>query len=96
MAHQTKGLNPFLPFDTYIPDGEPKVFGDRVYLYGSCDRFGGGYCCDRYRVFSAPLADLTAEKGREVVRFHRSLPFYRPTPLVHLRALHPQVPATPP
>ncbi len=35
----------------------------------------------------APLADLTAEKGREVVRFHRSLPFYRPTPLVHLRAL---------
>ena len=59
MAHQTRGLNPFLPFDTYIPDGEPKVFGDRVYLYGSCDRFGGGYCCDRYRVFSAPLADLT-------------------------------------
>lgn len=59
-APRTPGLNPFLPFDTYIPDGEPKVFGGRVYLYGSFDLFGGGYCCDRYHVFSAPLADLTA------------------------------------
>ena len=56
---QIPGLNPFLPFDTYVPDGEPKVFGDRLYLYGSYDLFGGGYCCDRYHVFSAPLADLT-------------------------------------
>ena len=41
---QRHGLNPFLPFSTYIPDGEPKVFGDRVYLYGSYDIFGEGYC----------------------------------------------------
>lgn len=57
---QVPGLNPFLPFATYVPDGEPKVFGDRLYLYGSYDLFDGGYCCDRYHVFSAPLADLTA------------------------------------
>lgn len=32
--------NPILPFWEYIPDGEPRVFGDRVYLYGSHDRVG--------------------------------------------------------
>ena len=52
-------MNPFLPFGTYIPDGEPKVFGDRLYLYGSYDRFGSGYCSKEYHVVSAPLNDLT-------------------------------------
>ncbi len=59
MDGQVPGLNPFLPFETYIPDGEPKVFGDRLYLYGSYDRFGRGYCSGEYHVVSAPLADLT-------------------------------------
>lgn len=59
MRSQTPGLNPFLPFSTYIPDGEPKVFGDRVYLYGSFDRFRSGYCCGEYHVVSAPVGDLT-------------------------------------
>ena len=52
------GMNPFLPFGTYIPDGEPKVFGDRVYLYGSYDLFGEGYCSRVYHTFSAPVTDL--------------------------------------
>lgn len=30
--------NPYLPSLEYIPDGEPRVFGDRVYVYGSHDR----------------------------------------------------------
>ena len=72
---QTKGLNPFLPFDSYIPDGEPKVFGDRVYLYGSCDRFGGGYCCDEYHVFSAPLEDLTDWTDHGVSFSDRDVPW---------------------
>ena len=55
-----QGLNPFLPFSDYIPDGEPKVFGERLYLYGSQDLFGEGYCSREYRVFSAPLSDPTA------------------------------------
>ena len=38
-----QALNPFLPLHTYIPDGEPHVFGDRVYLYGSHDKEGGEY-----------------------------------------------------
>ena len=25
--------NPYLPKWEYIPDGEPRVFGDRVYIY---------------------------------------------------------------
>ena len=27
--------NPYLPSWEYIPDGEPRVFGNRVYVYGS-------------------------------------------------------------
>ncbi|MCQ2088232.1 MAG: xylosidase, partial [Bacilli bacterium] len=30
--------NPYLPGWEYIPDGEPKVFGDRLYIFGSHDR----------------------------------------------------------
>lgn len=58
---QTPGLNPFLPFGIYIPDGEPKVFGDRLYLYGSFDLPGNdaGYCSNVYHTVSAPLSDLT-------------------------------------
>lgn len=51
-------MNPFLPLNTYIPDGEPKVFGDRVYLYGSKDLFGGEYCCYKYHVYSASVDNL--------------------------------------
>ena len=40
-------------------NGEPKIFGDRLYLYGSYDRFGGGYCGKAYHAVSAPLSDLT-------------------------------------
>ena len=34
--------NPYLPSHEYIPDAEPHVFGDRVYIYGSHDLFNGG------------------------------------------------------
>ena len=34
--------NPYLPSWEYVPDGEPYVFGDRVYVYGSHDFFNGG------------------------------------------------------
>ncbi len=38
---KTNGCNPYLPSWEYVPDGEPRVFGGRVYVYGSHDRFGG-------------------------------------------------------
>lgn len=53
-------VNPFLPKDEYIPDGEPHVFGDRVYLFGSHDEFDGAfYCVNDYVGWSAPLDDLS-------------------------------------
>ena len=52
-------MNPILPLWEYIPDGEPRVFGDRVYLYGSHDRVGHHEFCDgKLKVWSAPLSDL--------------------------------------
>lgn len=52
--------NPFLPLYEYIPDGEPHVFGDRVYLYGSHDKEGGEtFCMLDYTVYSAPVDDLS-------------------------------------
>lgn len=54
-----QAFNPFLPLNEYIPDGEPHVFGDRVYHYGSHDREGGWtFCMDNYVVYSAPVDDL--------------------------------------
>ncbi len=55
-----QGFNPFLPGWEYIPDGEPHVFGERVYLYGSHDRFDGDdYCQNNYVCWSAPVDDLS-------------------------------------
>ncbi len=52
-------FNPYLPLDTYIPDGEPHVFGNRLYVFGSHDKEGGdGYCLLDYEAWSAPLDDL--------------------------------------
>lgn len=53
-------FNPYLPLDEYIPDGEPHVFGDRVYVYGSHDQEGGyTFCMRDYVVYSAPVDDLS-------------------------------------
>lgn len=53
-------MNPYLPNYEYIPDGEPRVFGDRVYVYGSHDRSGSDSFCDFVlKCWSAPVNDLT-------------------------------------
>ena len=58
-ATQALAANPYLPAWEYIPDGEPRLFGDRVYVYGSHDRAGSTRFCDfQLRVWSAPLSDL--------------------------------------
>ncbi|MBO5555421.1 MAG: hypothetical protein J5941_07820, partial [Solobacterium sp.] len=57
---KTQAYNPFLPLHVYIPDGEPHVFGDRVYLFGSHDREAGDtFCSEPYEVWSAPVNDLS-------------------------------------
>ena len=55
-----QAFNPYLPSYEYIPDGEPYVFGDRVYLFGSHDQFNGReFCPLDYVCWSAPVDDLS-------------------------------------
>jgi arabinoxylan arabinofuranohydrolase len=52
--------NPYLPSWEYIPDAEPKVFGQRLYIYGSHDLFGAKeYCEGDYVCWSTPVEDLS-------------------------------------
>ena len=54
-----QAFNPYLPSYEYVPDGEPHVFNDRLYVYGSHDRFNGkDFCLGDYVCWSAPLNDL--------------------------------------
>lgn len=51
--------NPYLPLWEYIPDGEPRVFGDRVYVYGSHDQAASDAFCDhKLLCWSASVDDL--------------------------------------
>lgn len=53
-------FNPYLPSWEYVPDGEPRVFGDRLYIYGSHDAFDGpDFCVNDYVGWSAPLDNLS-------------------------------------
>lgn len=52
-------FNPYLPSWEYIPDGEPYIFGDRIYIYGSHDYYNGYvFCMGDYVCWSAPIDDL--------------------------------------
>ena len=54
-----QAMNPYLPLYEYIPDGEPHVFGDRIYVYGSHDRFDGKkFCLNDYVCYSAAVNNL--------------------------------------
>lgn len=54
-----QAFNPYLPSWEYTPDCEPYVFGDRVYVYGSHDRFNSlMYCLNDYVCWSAPVDNL--------------------------------------
>lgn len=70
-------VNPFLPPDEYIPDGEPRVFGDRVYIYGSHDIAGDGMCAGDYVCYSAALDDLADWRYEGVIYERRQDPFAR-------------------
>lgn len=55
-----QAVNPYLPSWEYIPDGEPYVFGDRVYIYGSHDYYNGYvFCMGDYVCYSASIDDLS-------------------------------------
>lgn len=57
---KTQCHNPYLPLYEHIPDGEPHVFGDRLYVFGSHDKENGNEFCELdYVAWSAPLSDLS-------------------------------------
>lgn len=63
-----QAFNPYLPNFEYVPDGEPYVFGNRLYVYGSHDRFNGEtYCVNDYVCWSAPVDDLGAWRFEGVI-----------------------------
>lgn len=63
-----QAVNPFLPSWEYVPDGEPRVYENRLYLYGSHDLFGGNdFCLGDYVCWSAPLDDLGNWRNEGVI-----------------------------
>lgn len=55
----TQAFNPYLPSYEYVPDGEPYVFDERLYVFGSHDAFNGeNFCVNDYVCWSAPINDL--------------------------------------
>lgn len=72
---KNQAFNPYLPSWEYIPDGEPHVFGDRVYVYGSHDAFGAPiFCVNDYVCWSAPVSDLSDWRCEGVIYRKRQDP----------------------
>ena len=73
---KNQAFNPYLPSWEYIPDGEPYVFGDRVYVYGSHDFYNGYvFCMGDYVCWSAPVDDLSDWRYEGVIYPKTSDPF---------------------
>jgi len=63
-----QAFNPYLPNYEYVPDGEPYVFDNRVYVYGSHDRFSGvHYCENDYVCWSAPIDNLCDWRNEGII-----------------------------
>jgi hypothetical protein len=70
-------FNPYLPLNEYVPDGEPHVFGDRIYIFGSHDKENGEvYCMLDYVSYSAPLSDLSDWRSEGVIYERKQDPHY--------------------
>ena len=83
---KTQCHNPYLPLCEHIPDGEPHVFGDRLYIFGSHDMENGNEFCELdYVSWSAPVCDLSDWRYEGVIYRKdqdpyntESLPLYAP------------------
>lgn len=77
-------FNPYLPLNEYIPDAEPHVFGDRVYIYGSHDKENGDYFCMLdYVTYSAPVDDLKSWRYEGVIYKASQDPLYKDYPYMY-------------
>ncbi len=82
-----QAFNPFLPLDAYIPDGEPHVFGDRLYLFGSHDKEAGEtFCMLDYMGWSAPVDDLSSWECSGEIYSAKQDPLYDPVKMPHMYA----------
>lgn len=85
MAEQA--FNPILPAWEYIPDGEPHVFGDRIYLFGSHDKEAGEtFCMLDYMGWSAPVDDLSNWSCSGSIYSAKQDPLYDPVKMPHMYA----------
>ncbi|MCD8073803.1 MAG: family 43 glycosylhydrolase [Lachnospiraceae bacterium] len=65
---KTQCLNPYLPLYEHIPDGEPHVFHNRLYIFGSHDLENGNEFCELdYVAWSAPVDDLSDWQFENVI-----------------------------
>ena len=63
-----QAVNPYLPSWEYVPDGEPHIFGDRLYIYGSHDLANGwAFCLGDYVCWSCPINDLKDWKYEGII-----------------------------
>ena len=73
---KTQVFNPYLPCYEYIPDGEPRVFGDRLYIFGSHDKFNGKTFCENdYVTWSCPVDDLSDWRYEGVIYTRNEDPY---------------------
>ena len=78
------GFNPFLPLSEYVPDGEPHIFGDRIYIFGSHDKEGGDtFCMLDYVTYSASVDDLTDWRYEGVIYRAEQDPQYKDKPYMY-------------
>ena len=52
-------INPVMPLWEHVPDGEPHIFNDRLYLYGSHESLPDLDVGGNYVLWSCPVDDLT-------------------------------------
>lgn len=72
-----EAVNPILPLSEYHPDGEPHVYNDRVYLFGSHDQQDGDtFCMLDYVFWSAPVDDLSDWSNKGVNYSVKQDPLY--------------------
>lgn len=75
-----QAFNPYLPSYEYVPDGEPKIFADRLYVYGSHDLFNGAdFCLGDYVCWSAPVGDLSDWRYEGVIYRQAQHPGFKTT-----------------
>ncbi|MBR1930018.1 MAG: family 43 glycosylhydrolase [Lachnospiraceae bacterium] len=82
-----QAFNPYLPTYEYVPDGEPRVFGERLYVYGSHDRaHGTDYCQNDYVCWSAPVEELGNWRYEGVIFRKTQEPLYNGKDICNLYA----------